>query len=68
MGTLVFVFGGVGNDENRCGDCSAWCGRCRLGKVNRIAWSFACDLFERGGVEKNERRRVEFNEKNLLHR
>ena len=31
-----------------CGDCRFWVGRCRRGKLNRIASSEACELFAKG--------------------
>lgn len=30
----------------QCCDCRLWCGRCCLNKLNKIAWSKACEIFE----------------------
>jgi hypothetical protein len=29
-----------------CSDCLFWRGICEKGKVNRIAWDVACEVFE----------------------
>lgn len=35
----------MAKEESHCIDCPEWCGRCRKDKVNRIAWSEACQEF-----------------------
>ena len=33
-------------ETKKCCDCGAWRGRCALGKLNRIARSDACEMFD----------------------
>ena len=40
---------------SKCCDCRFWIGRCLKGKLNRIAWSQACELF----MSKNDSDHVE---------
>ena len=45
IGSQQSVFDRV---ERCCIQCNFWCGKCTLGKWNRIAWSKACDDFTVG--------------------
>lgn len=33
------------NEVLKCAECKNWCGRCLLGKKNRVANSAACEEF-----------------------
>jgi len=46
-GRLVLCDGSkTGTKPKCCYDCKFWVGRCKRGKVNRIAKDVACELFK----------------------